>query len=337
MKPFRERNPVTVAVVGLAVLIVLALVAYRADDLPLIGGGTTYTADFSDAAGLRSGNEVRVAGVKVGKVTGVGLDGAKVKVAFRVRDVWIGDTSRVAIMIKTLLGDKYLAVEPAGGSKQRPGKRIPLARTTSPYDVTQAFNGLANTFGQIDSQKVAASLEAISQTFKNTPPSVRKALDGLSALSKTISSRDTQLVRLLAGTKQITGTLSAQNDNFQALLQDGNLLLGEIQQRRDAINALLTGTVQLAQQLSGLVRDNQAQIDPALTALDTTTAMLQRNESSLDHVLAVAAPYFRLLGNAVGNGRWFDSYLCGVIPRNYLPPNSLPSSGCRPPKNGGYS
>jgi len=335
MKPFRERNPIAVAVVGLAVLIVLALVAYRADDLPIIGGGTTYTADFSDSAGLRPGNEVRVAGVKVGKVTGVGLDGAKVKVAFRVKDTWIGDTSRVSIMIKTLLGDKYLAVEPTGGGRQRPGQRIPLARTTSPYDVTQAFNGLATTFDQLDSKKIEASLEALAQTFKNTPPVVHQALTGLSSLSETISSRDSQLVKLLAGTKQITGTLAAQNDNFQALLQDGNLLLGEIQQRRDAINALLTGSVQLARQLSGLVDDNQAQLDPTLRALDTTTAMLQRNEGSLDRVLAIAAPYFRLLGNDVGNGRWFDAYLCGVIPRNYLPPGSLPATGCMPPKQGG--
>lgn len=335
MKPFRERNPYLVATVGLAILVVMALIAYRADDLPIIGGGTTYTADFSEAAGLKPDNEVLVAGVKVGKITAVSLNGAKVKVEFRVKGVWIGDASRASIMIKTLLGDKYLAVEPLGAHDQRPEQPIPLSRTTSPYDVTQAFQGLANTFGQIDSAKVGASLEAIAQTFRDTPPVVRQAIDGLSALSKTVSSRDTQLVRLLAGTRQITGTLAAQNDSFQSLLRDGNDLLGELQRRRDAIHALLTGTQLLAQQLSGFVHDNQNQLDPTLTALDQTTAMLQRNEGSLDHVLAVAAPYYRLLGNAVGNGRWFDTYVCGIIPRNYLPPGSLPSSGCIPPKQGG--
>ena len=285
MKPLKERNPVIVAVVGLVILLVLGTLAYRAGDLPIIGGGTTYSADFSESAGLNTSNEVRVAGVKVGNVTGVFLDGDHVKVDFRVKNVWIGNASRVSIMIKTLLGAKYLSVDPLGDGRQNPSTRIPLSRTTSPYDVSQAFNGLGETFGQIDAPKLEASLEAIAGTFKNTPPNVRKALDGLSALSKVVSSRDTSISRLLAATKQITGTLDAQSGNFEALLKDGNLLLGEIQSRRDAIHALLTGTADLAQQLSGLVQDNQNQIGPMLTALDQVTSMLQRNETNLDHAL----------------------------------------------------
>jgi phospholipid/cholesterol/gamma-HCH transport system substrate-binding protein len=337
MKPLKERNPVIVAVVGLVILLVLGTLAYRAGDLPIIGGGTTYAANFSESAGLNTSNEVRVAGVKVGNVTGVFLDGDHVEVTFRVKNVWIGNASRVSIMIKTLLGAKYLSVDPLGDGRQNPSTRIPLSRTTSPYDVSQAFNGLGETFGQIDAPKLQASLEAIAGTFKNTPPNVRKALTGLSALSKVVSSRDTSIARLLEGTKQVTGTLSAQSGNFEALLKDGNLLLGEIQSRRDAIHALLTGTADLAQQLSGLVQDNQHQIGPMLTALDQVTSMLQRNETNLDHALQIAGPYYRLVTNAVGNGRWFDAYLCGLVPRNYLPPNTPPKTGCMSPKQGGGS
>jgi phospholipid/cholesterol/gamma-HCH transport system substrate-binding protein len=301
----------------------------------VIGGGTTYSADFTESAGLNSSNEVRVAGVKVGKVTGVSLDHGHVKVTFRVKDTWIGDASTASIMIKTLLGEKYLAVDPLGIGRQKPGRRIPLSRTTSPYDVTQAFNGLADTFGRLDTDKLGQSLEAISTTFRNTPPNVRKAVTGLSALSKTISSRDTQLAKLLAGTRNITGTLAAQNANFESLLRDGNLLLAEIQQRRNAIHTLLTGTAQLSQQLTGLVRDNEGQLGPALRALDQVTSMLRRNQGSLDHALAVAGPYYRLVGNTLGNGRWIDSYLCGLVPKNYLPPGTPPATGCMPPKQGG--
>ncbi|NED01552.1 MCE family protein, partial [Streptomyces sp. SID6648] len=76
--------------------------------------GTTYSADFSEAAGLDTGDEVRIAGVKVGRVTGVALDGAKVKVTFEVEDAWVGDRTTAAIAIKTVLGDKYLALDPLG-------------------------------------------------------------------------------------------------------------------------------------------------------------------------------------------------------------------------------
>ncbi len=335
MKPIRERNPVIVAVVGLAVLVGLGSAAYGADDLPVIGGGTTYTADFTESAGLHSGNEVRVAGVKVGKVTGVALDHGHVKVSFRVKNTWVGDASTASIMIKTLLGEKYLAVDPLGVSRQNPSRPIPVGRTTSPYDVTQAFNGLADTLGQLDSDKLGQSLEAIAETFRNTPPNVRKAVQGLSSLSKTISSRDTQLAELLSGTKKITATLSTQNASFESLLRDGNLLLAEIQRRRNAIHSLLLGTQALSEQLTGIVEDNQAQIGPALKALDQVTATLKRNLGSLDHALAIAGPYYRLVGNTLGNGRWFDSYLCGLIPKEYLPPGTPPATGCMPPKQGG--
>ncbi|RAY11029.1 ABC transporter substrate-binding protein [Actinomadura craniellae] len=335
LKPVRERNPIIVAVVGVVAILVSSLVAYSADDLPVIGGGTTYTAEFTEAAGLRSGNEVRVAGVKVGKVTGVELDRAKVKVSFRVKDAWIGNASTAAIAIKTLLGDKYLAVDPLGPAAQNPDARIPISRTTSPYDVTKAFDDLAGTVGQLDAQQLALSLDTISTTFANTGPSVRTTLDGLSALSKTIASRDDQLASLLANTRKVSGTLAGQNAQFEALLRDGNLLLGELRRRRDAIHGMLVGTQTLSVQLSGLVNDNQRQMEPMLRALDRVTALLERNKRSLDRAMALTGPYTRLVGNALGNGRWMDGYLCGLVPKSYLPAGTGPKTGCMPPKGGG--
>lgn len=337
-RPLRERNPVLVGAVGLLVLALAGLVAYNADALPLIGGGTAYTASFTEAAGLKPGNEVRVAGVKVGKVTGVSLDGAQVKVSFRVEHTWVGNASTAAIGIKTLLGEKYLALDPLGSRAQDPAQRIPRTRTTSPYDVTQALDGLGNTFGAIDTKQLAVSFQTISDTFKDTPASVRTAATGLSSLSQTISSRDAQLADLLSGSKQLTKTLSDQNTRFQALLNDGDLLLTEIQKRRDAIHALLTGTQDLGTQLNGLVADNTRQLGPTLDALDRVTGVLLANQSSLDRALALAGPYYRLVGNTLGSGRWFDSYLCGLVPKNYLPAGTKPTSGCMPPKaTGGQS
>ena len=69
MKPLRERNPIIVAIVGLVILAGIALLTFDSANLPIIGGGTTYTAYFAEDAGLQAGNEVRVAGVIVGRVT----------------------------------------------------------------------------------------------------------------------------------------------------------------------------------------------------------------------------------------------------------------------------
>ena len=332
MKPMSRRNPIGIAFAGLAILAAIALLTFFSGDLPVIGGGTTYTAYFAEAGGLQPGNEVRIAGVVVGHVTGVSLDGDKVAVTFRAKGAWLGDATTAAIKIKTLLGDKYLALDPQGTAALNPGQPIPLSRTTSPYDVQQAFSGLGQQLGQIDTTQLARSLQVLSDAFASTPPYVRSALRGLAALSSSVASRQAQVASVLAGTRTVTGTLASEDARFQALLGDGNLLLSELQQRQAAINSLLVTTQALAAQLSGLVTDNQAQLGPALQALDQVTSVLQQNQANLARAVALAGPYYRLLGNSLGNGRWFDVYLCGLIPSSYLPPGTGPAHGCRPPK-----
>jgi len=334
IKPVREQNPVAVALAGLALLALIALATYFSSGLPLIGGGTGYTAYFAEAAGLQPGNEVRIAGVTVGRVTGISLDHGKVAVTFRVRGAWIGNRTTASIEIKTLLGDKYLALDPLGSSAQKPGAPIPLSRTTSPYDVTQAFSGLGQQISKINTAQLTQSLRTLSAAFATTPPYVRKALRGLAALSASVASRNAAVTSLLAGARQVTGTLAREDSRFQALLGDGNLLLAELRQRQAAIHALLVSTQALAVQLSGLVSDDQAQLGPALQALDQVTTVLKDDQASLAKAVALAGPYYRLLGNSLGNGRWFDVYLCGLVPRSYAPGNS-PAHGCEPPKRQG--
>jgi phospholipid/cholesterol/gamma-HCH transport system substrate-binding protein len=329
MRSFRERNPFVLGVVGTVTLAVLAAATFFLDELPVIGGATTYRAEFTEAAGLRPDDEVRVAGVKVGEVTDVELAGDRVLVSFRVEDTWVGNRTSAEIKIKTLLGRKFLALHPVGDADQDPGEPIPLARTVTPYDVTQAFEGLASTVGAIDTEQLAQAFRTISQTFEDSPEHVRTALDGLSALSRTIASRDEQLAQLLANTRTISQTLAGSSDELERLIEDGNLLLAELNNRRDAIHALLVGARQLAEQLSGLVADNQARLGPALRHLDVVTEVLQRHSANLDRSLRLAGPYFRVLNNTTGNGRWIDNYMCGLVPENRDPctPPRLPGGG----------
>jgi phospholipid/cholesterol/gamma-HCH transport system substrate-binding protein len=333
MRPLSARTAAVTGLIGLLVAAAIAWAAFNADSLPLIGGGTGYTAYFTEAAGLTPGNEVRVAGVTVGKVTGVSLAGDQVKVTFEVKNTWVGDESTAAIDIKTLLGSKYLALDPLGAAAQDPPVPIPVSRTTSPYDVTEAFQQLGTVFQQIDSTTVAKALEDLSATFANTPPAVHEALTGLSSLSAAIASQDTEIVTLLRGTDQITGTLAGQDSEFQTLISDGNLLLAELRQQQQAIGSLLTGTEALATQLSQLVKDDNAELGPMLDKLAQVTTVLVENQDNLNRALQLAGPYTRLTGNVLGTGPWFDAYLCGLIPQSYG--GTQPVSGCMPPKGGG--
>ncbi|HET9142273.1 MCE family protein [Actinophytocola sp.] len=314
MRSFGSRNPIPIAIVGI-VLIALALTAAMfSDDLPIIGAGTTYSAEFSEAAGLVPDDEVRVAGVKVGKVRDIELDGDRVVVTFKVKDTWLGDRTRAAIKIKTLLGQKFLALEPDGVAVLDPADRIPLARTVAPYDVLEAFRGLAQTVDEVDTEQLARSFEVITETFADTPDEVRGALDGLRSLSATVASRDEELARLLSNTRQISQTLAERDAEVTKLINDGNLLLAEVEKRRAAISALLDGTIRLSRELQDLVTDNAEQLQPVLASLDTLTTMLARNQDDLAKGIRNMAPFVRLFNNAVGNGHWFDNYICGLLP-----------------------
>jgi phospholipid/cholesterol/gamma-HCH transport system substrate-binding protein len=325
MRSFRSRNPIPIGIAGLVVIGLGLTVAMFSDDLPIIGGGTSYSAEFSEAAGLQPDDEVRIAGVKVGKVTDVELSGSNVAVTFKVKDAWVGDQTSAAIKIKNVLGQKYLSLEPDGRDVLDPSTPIPRDRTVAPYDVLEAFRGLAETTNAIDTTQLAQSFEVISQTFGDTPDDVKGALTGLQRLSTTISSRDQQLATLLSNTRKVSDTLADRDAEVVRLLQDGNLLLEEIDNRREAISTLLDGTQALAKELSGLVADNQKQLGPVLTSLDQLTGMLQRNQDALAQGIKNMAPFYRLFNNAVGNGRWFDNYICGLLPPALGPVNE---EGC---------
>jgi phospholipid/cholesterol/gamma-HCH transport system substrate-binding protein len=326
MSSFQKRDPIKIGIAGLLALALAFVLAMNFESLPFVGG-KTYQAHFSEAAGLRSDSEVRVAGVKVGTVKDVELEGDHVLVSFRVDDAWVGDNTTAAIKIKTLLGQKYLSLDPKGTQEQSTDEPIPMQRTMAPYDVIEAFSGLSQTVGKIDTRQLADSFRTMSQTFSDTPDDVRGALNGLSALSQTISKRDEQLRELLKNTSNVSRTVADRNAEFERLLKDGNLLLQELKSRRESIRGLLEGTRELSRQLSGLVNDNNAQIGPALEQLDKVTKMLQRNQDSLDRSIQKFGPFTRLFSNVLGNGRWFDTYICGFLPPATGPINS---EGCNP-------
>jgi phospholipid/cholesterol/gamma-HCH transport system substrate-binding protein len=319
-RSFSSRNPVPIGAVGLVLLVVSLVAAFNAAKLPLIGGGTEYTAYFTDSANLKSDDGVEIAGVKVGRVQDVVIDTEKalVKVTFTVKDGWVGNESTIDIKIKTLLGAKYLSIESIGGRAQNPDDVISVERTTTPFDIYPAFTALAGTVGDLDTGGLADAFRTMSDDFAGTPDSVRPVIRGLTKLSTTIADRDSRLRTLLVAANRVSGTLADRDQELTRLLRDGNLVLGELDARRDAIHALLLSTATLSAQLRGLVADNQKTIGPLLASLDKILALLQNNEDSLDRGLALMAPFYRVFNNVVGNGSWFDGYIqnlsvCGVF------------------------
>jgi phospholipid/cholesterol/gamma-HCH transport system substrate-binding protein len=313
--PFRERNPVVVGAISIAVVLGLILLAFNAEKLPIIGGGDTYYADFSEAGGLKANDEVRIAGVRVGKVDSVGLDGNHVKVAFRIQNgADFGTDTRAAIKVKTLLGAMYLSLEPAGSGQMPEGYEIPVQRTSSPYDVVQAFSGLARTSEQIDTGQLARSLTTLADLTRNTPKNFRSALSGVSALSDNLAARNQQIGQLLGNLRTVTGTLNARDQDIVGLMRDSSVLFRALVQRRQAVHDLLRSTSRLSTELTSLVSQSRADLKPALTHLSRVVDVLNKNSDNIDQSIRLLGPFYRVFANTLGNGPWFDTYIQNMPP-----------------------
>jgi len=332
MKALRSRNQAAVGAVTVVVLVLGVLTTYYSDSLPLLSNSTTYSAYFAESAGLSPDNDVQVAGVRVGEVTSVELKGDKVLVDFTVEDTRVGPASTAAVGIKTLLGEKYLELQPAGDGQLDPSDPIPLSRTKTPYQLQEVFDKLSGTVRDIDTDQLSNSFKVLTNALEGAPEHLRTAVNGLSDLSETISSRDKQLGKLLSNTSEVSDILAQRNDRISKVIKDGNLLLNELQQRRAAIDKLLQGTQDLADELSGLVAENQQKLQPALQKLGELTKILENNKGNLSRSLKLLGPFVRVGANAIGNGQWFEGYFCGLLPPSYLSePLTVNPQGCEQP------
>ena len=315
MKPFRERNPVIVGAVSLVVLAAVLLAALRADDLPIIGGGDTYHAMFTEAGGLKVHDEVRIAGVRVGKVDEVELAGDEVRVSFKVDDAAdFGSDTRAAIKVKTILGSMFLALEPAGGGRLDEGATIPAARTSSPFDVVEAFEGLASTSAQIDTDQLAESLTTLADLTRNTPEEFKGALDGLSRLSSNVAAKDEQLNTLLVNLERVSTVLDERDQDIVKLMEDSDVLFRALVARREAVHDLLVSSTTLSQELTRLIDQSREDLKPALAHLENVVAVLNKNEDNLDSSLRLMAPFYRVFANTLGTGPWFDTWISNFPP-----------------------
>lgn len=319
MRKFSEFNQVKVGVVGLIVLALLLGVAVNSGRIKALLLGSNYSAEFAEAGGLQTDDEVMISGFKVGTVKSIDLEGDHVLVEFATDGTHFGDATRASIKTESALGTKYLQLEPAGEGELEPGDRIPRERTQSPYDVTEALADLTVTTGKIDTEQLAKSFDTMSDTFADTPPELREALTGVRRISQTLSSRDEALRQVLAHSRGVTQVLSDRNVEITRLLSDGNAFLSELEARRDTIRRLLVGVKEATDQLSGFVTDNNESLRPALTELRKTLAVLNDNKKSLEQAIGLLGRLGRSLGEAVGGGPFFYGYMQNLTATNLVP------------------
>ena len=317
----RRRNQSLVGAIGILVMASALVMGLSAGRIVSFVSTRGIQAEFANSAGVKKGDAVRMAGVKVGKIGSIRLEGDHVVIGLRVdRGVRLGSATTAAIKIETVLGTEYVALE-SRGAGNLDGSMIPLARTRTPFDLQRVLGGLSEHVDGLDTARLAASFRALSTTLDTASPELRGALGGLSSLSTALASSDVELRQLLAHAKNVTSVVADRSERLVELVTSAGLFLQMLEARRSVISSLIARSEQLGVELTRTARDTRGNLAPALKNLSKTVAVLRANKGDLEESVQLYAPLLRYYTTVLGQGRWFDAALFGLTPK-VLPSNS---------------
>jgi phospholipid/cholesterol/gamma-HCH transport system substrate-binding protein len=321
MLKYRSGNHVRKGFFGLILAILIVAIGLQPERLTSWATSIAYQAEFTEAGGLNSGNDVKVSGVKVGEVTHVALGENGAIVTFVVNGtVHMGDQTTAHIRTGSLLGARTLTLEPAGAKKMRAGDVIPPSRTGSPYSLNEAVNDLTTNVAATDMTTLNQSLDTLSATLDQVAPQLGPTFDGLSRLSRSLNSRSESLGNLLQKASTVTEVLSERSQQVNTLILNANDLAAMLVQRRQAISELLANTAAVAHNLTGLVHDNEAVLAPTLDRLNAVTAMLEKNRDNLTKILPGLRKYEITTSESVASGPYYSAYVPNLLPPEMLQP-----------------
>ncbi|MFC7496784.1 MULTISPECIES: MCE family protein [unclassified Nocardioides] len=303
-------------VVALALVVVLVRV---------LTADPTYHATLTHAGGLRTGDAVRVAGIDVGEVTDVVAEQSTVRVDFRLdQPARLTDDTATQVKLASLLGRRFLALEPGDGAELSTGDTISAEHAVDTYTIERFWLDASPKVDQLDLDTVSAAIETLGSSLAGTSGGVRSSLEGMTRVSEMVQRRDEQLDRLLGSTRSVTDTVLDQQDELDALLADADQVMTMIRQRREAIATLLRDGRALVTDLTALMEDNRSAIAPAIHDARTLLTTLAKHKQDLDEVLRLGGPAMRYFTNATGDGPWLgvnspyfvlpDEFYCVLTP-----------------------
>lgn len=305
----------------LAIAVLIALIGPAKN---FFGGHWDYSADLPDAAGIRSGDDVRVAGIGVGEVRAVAAAGDRVHVDFRLdRDVPLTVDTRTEVKLATLLGTRYLNLTAGKGARLAEGGNVDLSHAYGSYTLERFWIEHGDVVGQFDMDALSDAVDVLARDLSGSPSANRDALDGLADLSEITQRRDAQVARLLTLTRSVTDEAVAQRKQLVQLMTRGDKVFRMVEKRKEAIDDLLRDSRALVIQLTDMAERNQVPMTSAMTDLRTVLGTLVKHRDDLTATLKRADPALRLYVNSAGDGPWLgvnapyvifpDSYWCLVM------------------------
>jgi phospholipid/cholesterol/gamma-HCH transport system substrate-binding protein len=327
---FTERRPWLIGIVSIAILVAGTSLAFSFTKAKGLRGVYTISAELTDAAGLLPGNEVRIAGVKVGNVTRVTLESDAARVLMEIqKDIEIPVETLLEVKLKTLLGQKFIdlqfprsfvaaisagsAPEDATAGFFTEGDLIPVAQTSVPFEVYQAATGGTDVLEKIDKNSLRTMLRVLGSTVGTSKDEIGRALVALDRAGDVLGPKSGSITKLLKNLNQVSGTLARSDESLNGILAGGSDVLGVLADRRATISSLLAAADDLGQSLGLLIRSARA---PLATGVRDLNSILLTAEGSLDELsvaLEELGPAQRLFGIPLQFGRFTEGAACAVI------------------------
>ncbi|MDJ0395376.1 MCE family protein [Rhodococcus sp. G-MC3] len=281
---------------------------------------SSYTAQFAHAGGLTDSDPVFLAGIPAGRVDSIELAEDHVDVHFRLdRDQALGDRTRAAVKLRTILGKRYLEIIPDGTGPVGVDRTIPTERTSVPYSLDDIGAEAHSVATELDVPALESMVKTLRETVPSDRPAVSEALTGVSAASQLLSRNDEKIASLLDAAKSLTTSVSAESESIGTLLGNARLVLETLAERRESLSRLVIDLRTLISSASVFLDDNAGELDHLLVNMRSVTDTLDRNGQHIDTLMTTLPPALRAVTDATGNGNWVDvSAPAGPLPDNLL-------------------
>jgi phospholipid/cholesterol/gamma-HCH transport system substrate-binding protein len=281
------------------------------------GGSTTYHALFTDATGVMKGDDVRIAGVRVGEIKGVSVTRRHHRslalVSFDVEnDRPLAVSTQAQIRYRNLVGQRYIALSEGAGSSRLLGSDdvLPLAQTQPALDLTVLFDGFKPLFAALNPHDVNAFAMEVIRTLQGEAGDVNSLLTHTASLTSSLADRDAVIGRTVDNLNAVLGTVDARGKQLSNLIVQLNRFVSGLSQDRQAIGASLTNIANLADATSSLVQQGRPAIRDDVKQLRTVAGTLSDNKKVVAGVLQRLPNKLTTITRTATYGSWFNFYLC---------------------------
>jgi phospholipid/cholesterol/gamma-HCH transport system substrate-binding protein len=290
-----------------------------------LGGKTTFKAEFVDATGVVKGDDVRIAGVKVGSVQDVRIkDRTRALVTFNVDESTpMTEATNATIKYRNLVGQRYIAltVDDDTGSDDELGEgdTIPVSKTSPALDLTVLFNGFKPLFQALSPTDINQLSYEIVQVFQGESGTLEGLLQHTASVTSTLADRDQVISDLIVNLNEVLDHVGDRDQQLSRLISSFRTLVGGLKDDRQAILGSLDEISDLSVETSSLLSGIRKPFVKDIEHLRAVAGNIDKNKAELDRALQVLPIKLDKIGRTATYGSWFNFYLCHFQGRIRVP------------------